>query len=67
MKIEDDKIRLKSELNNLIKKAKMFDMISSQKIGDKHVKELKLAMDNVEQKKEGFKAEISKLLGIIKN
>lgn len=66
MKIEEDKIRLKAELNNLIKKSKMFDIVSSAKNSDKHVKELKIAMDEVEKKKETFKQEIAKLLGLVK-
>ncbi len=66
IKIEEDKIRLKAELGNLIKKAKMYDLVSASKSSEKHILELKLAMDKVEEKKEFFKKEIGMLLGFIK-
>jgi hypothetical protein len=66
IKIEEDKIRLKAELSNLIKKAKMFDIMSASKSSEKNVAELKILMGNVEGKKELFKQEIAKLMDFIK-
>ena len=65
MKIEEDKVGLKTELNNLIKKAKMFDIVASSKSSDKYVKELKIAMEKIDHKKDIFKNEINKLLSLV--
>lgn len=65
MKIEEDKLHLQSELNNLIKKAKMFDIISSSRQNEKQIIEIKSAMEKVEAEKSLFKDEISKLISLL--
>jgi cytochrome c556 len=65
MKIEEDKVNLKAELSNLIKKAKMFNIATSDKGSDKHMGEIKAAMEKIEKKKDNFKNEVRKLLTIV--
>lgn len=65
MKIEEDRINLKTELSDLIKKAKMLEIVSNTKETDKNIIELKRAMETVEDKKEYFKNEVNNLLNIV--
>lgn len=65
LKIEEDKMHLQSELTNLIKKAKMFNISSSKIETEKEIQNLKLAMDKAEIAKTSFKEEIKKLMGLL--
>ena len=66
LKIEEDKLHIQTELTNLIKKAKMFNLTASSRMEtEKEIQNLKLSMEKVEAEKLSFKEEIKKLLNLL--
>jgi DNA repair exonuclease SbcCD ATPase subunit len=65
-KIDQDKIELEDELKSLINKAHGFDLASKKSDVKKYMGELNKKFKEIEKKRNTFKNELAKLVGIIK-
>ncbi len=65
-KTEAEKKELEESFSRLKNKALAFDLSTKGNVGTSHIKELESGLNDVNQKKTGFKADLEKLIKLIK-